>query len=104
MIHWAGVFGRSIQIHPIASGLFRQICGSARIMLQVRGKERSTNPNPGGPIRTFVVSLLGAAVLTAGIFVFRHQREADTELKKQIPAGENTARTVSLEKLRELGL
>jgi hypothetical protein len=47
---------------------------------------------------------LGAAALTAGIFVFRHQREADTELKKQIPAGENTARTVSLEKLRELGL
>ena len=100
----AGAFGPSIQIRPGTSEFLSEISDSARIMLPVRERGRSTNPNPGGPIRTFIVSLLGAAALTAGIFVFRHQREADTELKKQIPAGENTARTVSLEKLRELGL
>ena len=60
--------------------------------------------DPGGPIRTLIVSLLGAAALTAGFFVIRHQREAEDELKNQIPAGEKTARTVSLDKLRELGL
>ena len=58
----------------------------------------------GGLIRTLIVSLLGAAALTAGILVIRNQREAENELRKQIPAGEKTARTVSLEKLRELGL
>jgi hypothetical protein len=50
------------------------------------------------------VSLLGAAALTASIFVIRSQREAESQLRKQIPAGEKTARIVSLEKLRELGL
>ena len=60
--------------------------------------------DPGGPIRTFIVSLLGAAALTAGILVIRNQREAESQLRKQIPAGEKTARIVSLEKLRELGL
>ncbi len=59
---------------------------------------------PGGSIRTLIVSLLGAAALTAGIFVIRHQREAENELRNQIPAGEKTARTISLDKLRELGL
>ena len=61
-------------------------------------------PDPGGTIRTFIVSLLGAAALTAGILVIRNQREAEDQLRNQIPAGEKTARTVSLEKLRELGL
>jgi len=51
-----------------------------------------------------IVSLLGAAALAAGIVVIRHQREAEQEQRSQIPAGEKTARTVSLEKLRELGL
>ena len=51
-----------------------------------------------------IVSLLGAAALTAGILVIRNQREAENELKKQVPAGEKTVRIASLEKLRELGL
>ncbi|MGD8359993.1 MAG: hypothetical protein PVJ04_01085 [Gemmatimonadota bacterium] len=42
--------------------------------------------------------------MAAGLLAFRFHREAETELKGQIPAGEKTARTVSLEKLRELGL
>jgi hypothetical protein len=65
---------------------------------------KSGNPEPGGIIRTFIVSLLGAAAVTASILVLRHQREAEVEVKTQIPAGEKTIRIASLERLRELGL
>jgi hypothetical protein len=49
---------------------------------------------------------LGAATLTAGLLLIRQQRENDAELevKKNIPAGERTARVVTLDRLRELGL
>lgn len=73
-------------------------------MLLQRIGRLSPISDPGGPIRTFIVSLLGAVALTAGILVIRNQREAESQLRKQIPAGEKTARVVSLEKLRELGL
>jgi hypothetical protein len=64
-----------------------------------------SNPEPGGTIRTFLVSLLGAATLTAGLLLVRqNQKEADEEAKRQVPAGERVARNVSLERLRELGL
>jgi len=69
------------------------------------------NPEPGGIIRTFIVSLLGAATLTAGILVLKHHRETEVESRgqirvgaNQIPAGEKTIRIASLERLRELGL
>ena len=59
----------------------------------------------GGPIRTFLVSLLGVATLTAGLLLVRHhQKDAVADAVRQIPSGERTARNVSLEKLRELGL
>jgi hypothetical protein len=60
----------------------------------------------GGPIRTFIVSLLGAATLAAGLLLIRQQQEAEAELelKNQIPAGERSARVVTLDRLRELGL
>jgi len=61
--------------------------------------------NPGGPIRTFLVSLLGVATLTAGLLLVRqHQKGAEAEARRQVPAGERMARNVSLERLRELGL
>jgi hypothetical protein len=49
---------------------------------------------------------MGAASLVAGLMVIRHHREADTEseLKKNVPAGEKTTRTASLEQLRKLGV
>ncbi len=60
---------------------------------------------PGGTIRAFLVSLLGAATLTAGVLFFRQQqKEAQAEGKGQVPAGEPTARHVSLERMREAGL
>jgi len=64
------------------------------------------HPQPGGLIRTFIARLLGAATLTTGRLLIRQQREVEAELevKKQIPAGERTARAVDLDRLRELGL
>lgn len=61
-------------------------------------------PCPGGTIRTFIVSLLGAFAFVAGFFLIRHQKETESEVRGQVPAGERLARTASLERLRELGL
>ena len=70
-----------------------------------QGKEMVGTLNPGGPIRTFLVSLLGAATLTAGLLLVRQrQKVAETEATRQVPAGERMARNISIEKLRELGL
>ncbi len=69
------------------------------------GEGMPRTPNPGGPIRTFLVSLLGAATLTAGLLLVRHhQKGAEEEARSQVPAGERMARNVSLKRLRELGL
>ncbi len=46
---------------------------------------------------------MGVATLTLGILLLRQQRELGTTTRRQIPAGENAVRTVSLEQLRELG-
>jgi len=42
--------------------------------------------------------------LTAGFMLFRSRRETALELRKQVPAGEHAARSVSIDRLRELGL
>jgi hypothetical protein len=60
--------------------------------------------NPGGPIRTLIVSLVGAATLTAGLLLVRQQKDAGVETKRQVPVGERTAKDISLDRLRELGL
>ena len=62
--------------------------------------------NPGGPIRAFIVSLMGVATLVAGLLFIRHHRDGDaeTELTKHVPAGEKSARKASLERFRELGV
>jgi hypothetical protein len=59
--------------------------------------------HPGGPIRALLVSLLGAATLTFGILLLRQQREMGTPGTTRIPGGESATRTVSLDRLRELG-
>ena len=70
-----------------------------------QGKEMVRTLNPGGPIRTFLVSLLGAATLTAGLLLVRQrQKVAEAEATRQVPAGERMARNISIERLRELGL
>lgn len=58
-------------------------------------------------IRTFVVSLLGAVCLTAGVVLLRANRaDQGKEVKKEvnlIPPGESVPGTIALERLREMG-
>ncbi len=61
------------------------------------------NPDPGGPIRTILVSLLGAVTLTLGVFLARQRRGQGSGDERRGPAGETSARTFPLERLRELG-
>ena len=69
------------------------------------GDQLGEHLSPGGIIRKLLVSLLGAATLTAGVFIVRqHQKEVAEEAQRQVPAGEKVARDISLERLRELGL
>jgi hypothetical protein len=49
------------------------------------------------------VSLVGAATLVVGFLVFLQQRREGRTSDQQIPAGEKAVRTVSLDRLRELG-
>lgn len=56
------------------------------------------------PIRAFLVSLLGAATLTAGVVLIRLRRQANGGADLCAPSGGITSHTVSLERLRELGL
>lgn len=56
------------------------------------------------PIRAFLVSLLGAATLTAGLVLIRLRRQARAGATLSPATGGITSRTVSLDRLRELGL
>ena len=56
-----------------------------------------------GPIRTFIVSLLGAAALAAGLVLIRHKGPEAPQLVREAHAGESQPGTISLERLRELG-
>lgn len=53
-------------------------------------------------IRTLTVSLLGAAVITAGLILVRQQRVKEPEVK-EVPPGETIPADLSLERLRESG-
>lgn len=55
-------------------------------------------------IRAFLMSLLGAATVTAGVLLIRLRRQARADAVLSVPGGGITARTVSLDRLRELGL
>lgn len=89
---------------PLGVGVDRGRGGPPAWNVQSDGFGRIAGYNRGGAIRAFIVSLLGAAALTVGILVLRHQKEMETVPKGRIPAGEKTARIASLERLRELGL
>ena len=58
---------------------------------------------PEAAIRTFFVSLIGAAAFTAGLVLFRQQKQVESIRPRAVPAGETVPRAISLERLRELG-
>lgn len=57
----------------------------------------------GGPIRTFTVSLIGAAALAAGLLLIRQQKNVDALRFKDVPPGETVPTQISLDRIRSLG-
>jgi hypothetical protein len=57
----------------------------------------------GGPIRTFFVSLLGAAALATGLVILNQKGPEPLPKKRDSHAGERQPGTISLERLRKLG-
>jgi hypothetical protein len=55
-------------------------------------------------MRKFMVGLLSAAALTTTIFLVRQQKQVETQTAQATPAGESEPATISLERMRELGL
>ncbi len=54
-------------------------------------------------MKNFAMGLLGAAALATTILLVR-QKEVEQKEPRLIPAGENQPTTISLERIRELGL
>ena len=54
-------------------------------------------------IRTLIVSIVGVAAFTAGLVLFRQQKQVGAPVVKQVPAGESLPGTISLERMRESG-
>lgn len=54
-------------------------------------------------MKSFTLGLLGAAALATTILLVRQQRD-DTKGERLLPAGESQSTTISLERIRELGL
>lgn len=53
----------------------------------------------------FAIGLIGAAAVATTILVVRQQKEVDAkDPPRLVPAGESQPTTISLERIRELGL
>jgi hypothetical protein len=79
--------------------MIRVSASAARFVL-VRGAKFSYRE---ASIRTLIVSIVGVAAFTAGLVLFRQQKQVGAPEVKQVPAGENHPGTISLERLRESG-
>lgn len=55
-------------------------------------------------MKSFAIGLLGAAALATTILLVRQQKEVQRAETRLIPAGESQPSTISLERIRELGL
>ncbi len=55
-------------------------------------------------MRKFAIGLLGAAALATTILLVRQQKEVEGRDVRLIPAGETQPTSISLERIRELGL
>ncbi len=72
-------------------------------LMQGRASAHLPPPATEDPIRTLLVSLLGAAALTAGLILIRQTGPAPLPRPRDMHAGENEPGTISLERLRALG-
>ena len=55
-------------------------------------------------MRKFTVGLLSAAALVTTILLVRQQKQVETEPPRVVPSGETQPATISLERIREMGL
>ncbi len=55
-------------------------------------------------MRNFAIGLIGAAALATTILLVRQQKELEQTDPRLIPAGETQPTTISLQRIRELGL
>lgn len=55
-------------------------------------------------MKSFTLGLLGAAALATTILLVRQSKDATQNEPRVIPAGETQPSTISLERIRELGL
>ena len=55
-------------------------------------------------MKSFTLGLLGAAALATTILLVRQSKEVGQSEAQAIPAGETQPTTISLERIRELGL
>ena len=55
-------------------------------------------------MRKLMVGLLSAAALATTILLVRQQKQMETRTVQDIPAGERQPATISLKRIRELGL
>ncbi len=58
----------------------------------------------GGKIRKVTLGLLGAAAAVASILLIRQQKLDQPKEAIDVPAGESTPGTLTLERVRELGI
>lgn len=55
-------------------------------------------------MKNFAIGLLGAAALATTILLVRQQKEIESRQTRLVPAGETQPSTLSLQRIRELGL
>ena len=55
-------------------------------------------------MKKFALGLLSAAALTTTLLLVRQQKEVEEKHPRLVPAGETTPTTISLDRIRELGL
>lgn len=65
---------------------------------------RHPSPEPcEATIRTFVVSLIGAAAVAAGLVILRQQKDPGIFMA-EVPPGESVPATLVLERIRSAGI
>ncbi len=55
-------------------------------------------------MKKFAIGLLGAAALATTVLVVRQQKGVEAKDPRPVPAGETNPTTISLDRIRELGL
>lgn len=55
-------------------------------------------------IRTFLVSVIGAAAMVAGLVLLRQQKQPRVEAVTDVPPGETVPATIVLERIRQAGI